>query len=348
MIEGLLLAWRIVGASSLSLAGWVGVELSHFRAAGRERPFSFIGPDCRFLAHIQSSPGFTAQLELGWQPDDGVAHLLEGLNQGWVGWRLRGWDIRVGLLEVPFGAQDESRNSLFSRLVTRPYELSEIVPLPWTDLGMAADGAIETPIGTMLFSFMASNGLVMGPTIRESRPVWGQPDNNSDKALTGRLGVTLPGGAQVGISGHFGARDLHNRKKLGMWGLDGAVRGKGFEVSGEYAAALIDTELGALRSIEVAAEYFTQQSSMPKAGVGGWAYGWHFMAGRWWGGKALTVTRFDRLRYVDYSRALDRAEDRLALGVNFYPQPLQVVKVEFDFFIDLTPIGFHCEVGVGF
>jgi hypothetical protein len=333
-----------LAASGLVTAGWVGMEFS--RLADRDSSPSFIGPECGLLAHIQGFPGFTAQLELGYQPDDGVSH-LGGLDQAWLGWGLTRWDVRAGLLRVPFGAEDESRHPLFSRLVTRPYALSEVVPLPWTNLGVATNGTIKVPFGTLSSSFMVSNGLVMGRTIRESRPILGEPDNNSNKALTGRLGFSLPLDAQFGISGHFGARDPNDRKNLALGGLDGTIKVGGFELRGEYAGALLDTELGVLKAIQFTAASFIPHIPMPDAKVGGWAYGWHLQAGRWWGERTFLLTRLDRLRYVDYTRSLERSWDRIALGMDFYPQPLLVLKTEFDF-ISLEPNGFHLEVGVGF
>lgn len=64
-------------------------------------------------------------------------------------------------------------------------------------------------------------------------------DNNSNKAVFGRLGFSPFPGLQLGVSAHVGDYDANNQKKLALIGADALYRYKKFSFLGEYANAML-------------------------------------------------------------------------------------------------------------
>ena len=136
------------------------------------------------------------------------------LEQAWIGFRGGAFlNIKVGAFLVPFGILNQIHRPIELKLIDLPLSHENIVPVPWTDIGVL----IEGNYGVLSYSFYLANGLGESRNIRESRQF---RDNNKDKARGGRLGFSLGKGLKIGFSQYNGAYNSENNLKLNLRGID--------------------------------------------------------------------------------------------------------------------------------
>ncbi|MCP2604910.1 porin [Candidatus Aminicenantes bacterium AH-873-B07] len=144
--------------------------------------------------------------------EEALSHLY--LEQAWVGFRAGSFlNIKIGAFLVPFGKLNQIHRPIELKLIDLPFSQEDIIPVPWTDIGILIDGSY----GIISYAAYLGNGLGEGENIREGRQF---KDNNKDKARGGRLIFSLGKGLKVGFSQYNGAYNSENNLKLNLRGID--------------------------------------------------------------------------------------------------------------------------------
>ena len=173
--------------------------------------------------------GFDFSLEARFRGVDKV-----DLEQAWVGFvGSQAFHLRLGLYLVPFGKYNQVNRPNQTILASDPFHIGGIFPVSWRDLGAVIEGR------TRLFNYAAyiGNGLREGETIGTGQQF---ADNNADKALGGRLGVSLSQQIELGASFYRGKFDDAGRRSLVLKGADFSWATSDFYFLAEYTQAEID------------------------------------------------------------------------------------------------------------
>lgn len=157
--------------------------------------------------------------------------------------------LRAGIILMPLGRLNVNHDAPSLELTDRPLVNTYIIPSTWWEAGAGLTGRIG--LGSVLLSYelYAVNGLTSaiadGNGLRDARGSVLQ-DNNSDKALTGRLAAYYyrPRGrwvptVEAGLSGYTGEYD-RQKHRVHLIAGDLLVRNAYLEFAGEYVRAFID------------------------------------------------------------------------------------------------------------
>jgi|JI9StandDraft_1071089.scaffolds.fasta_scaffold25542_3 hypothetical protein len=156
--------------------------------------------------------------------------------------------VRVGRFLVPIGRFNDTLHPSFRwPQVSRPLMFRDVVPAVWSEVGAQVRGHVDRGATRLDYAAYAVNGLgVHDPAaapaefIRSLRE--NTVDNNLDKGVGGRLGLTLRKGefgeAVVGASAYSGAID--DARRLTIVDVDAAIKLGALVVSGEAAQTLVD------------------------------------------------------------------------------------------------------------
>mgnify|MGYP002146473556 CR=1 FL=1 len=157
--------------------------------------------------------------------------------------------LRAGIILMPLGRLNVNHDAPSLELTDRPLVNTYIIPSTWWEAGAGLTGRIG--LGSVLLSYelYAVNGLTSaisdGNGLRDARGSVLQ-DNNSDKALTGRLAAYYyrPRGrwtptVEAGLSGYTGEYD-RQKHRVHLVAGDLLVRNAYLEFAGEYVRAFID------------------------------------------------------------------------------------------------------------
>jgi hypothetical protein len=258
----------------------------------------------------------------------------------------RAFNVKAGALLMPFGRYNYAHDSPLQDLTDRPYVATFIVPTTWTEAGVGAFGGVQ--MGDVLFDYdvVVTNGLDQGFSttpgggMRDSRSSF-RADNNDQKQIAGRVGVTpdvgFLDGLSFGASGLWGTYDDLGTQDVSMFGFDLFVKKGPFELLGEAVWANLD-----------------RTPTLATAGVPGGLDGWylegrfHFFPESWRGAtsffgdestftlvfRAEAVDTDDSATAIDFAARGDAFRDdarRYTIGLNFRPSERTVIKFEYQF-----------------
>lgn len=261
------------------------------------------------------------------------------------------FNFKAGALLVPFNRFNLLHDSPLQDLTDRPLVDRRIIPTTWAEAGVGAFGAVHWEWGSLDYDVILVNGLTDGISgsggTRGARGSY-RKDNNDDKMVIGRIGLTLDvpflDVLNVGGSIAHGKYDDANQHRLTLFGFDVTVKKGPFEIVGEYAKLNISRGM-----------------AERMAGVPGGMEGWyvearyHFFPDSWRGASPLfgdqstftLVVRYGEAdtdeggTAVDFASRGDAYRDdrrRLTLGFNFRPVESTVVKFEYQIFFEPSGI----------
>lgn len=231
------------------------------------------------------------------------------VDQAYLEWAPKDWlTLTAGRYYSPFGIERFVWYPPTNALVSRPEPLRQIVPGNFYANGLMLSGNLGAEArARFTYEVSLANGL--GADADTSRRGSRQNrDNNSDKALTARLGFSPNTHLEFGASHHSQDYDDSDRLGLEFTGIDVAARWSGWEFRGEYVDATIETELEDTLGEVLRGADFEQDGWY---GQLGYTYDWF----RIWLPSLTLVTRFDS---VDLDAASRGAGDRdlWSLGLN--------------------------------
>lgn len=227
------------------------------------------------------------------------------------------FNFRGGVILSPLGRLNLLHDSPLNDLTERPRVNTQIMPSTLSESGMGFFGSFypsEASVGT--YELYLVNGFNAGVVnkngqlrIRSGRGSKKQ-DNNNDKALVGRLGISPRLGLGLGASFHSGKYDAPGANRLSILGLDAKFTHGPAELQGEYAYA---TASGV--SID-------QQGAYAQTNF-------HFAQDKFLPGSILTaVIRWD---WVDFDKNQTGDSDYgLTAGLNFRPVEDAVFKLDYN------------------
>lgn len=262
------------------------------------------------------------------------------------------FNFKVGSLLIPFNRFNYEHDAPLQDLTDRPLVNRRIVPTTWNDAGIGIYGAFHPDFATIDYDIVLVNGFTERINAvdgtRNARASF-RRDNNDNKTVAGRIGVSLDVGfldnLSFGASAMLGKYDDENQKMATMLGLDWRLRKGPFEVLGEYAKLNLERgpgEIGATPPVP--------------GGMDGW-----YLEARYrffpesWRGDGLfgqkssftLVTRYDSVdsdtagTAVDFASRGDAYRDdrrRITFGLNFRPTQQTVVKLEYQWLVEPSGI----------
>ncbi len=255
--------------------------------------------------------------------------------------------LRAGILLMPLGRLNVNHDAPSLELTDRPLMHQFIIPTTWWEMGAGLTGRVQSGPILLAYELYAVNGLTSaiadGPGLRNARGSVLE-DNNSDKALTGRLSASYfrPRGRftpsfEFGISGYSGEYD-RSHHRVNIVAADWLLRNSYLEFTGEYARVFIasgfdDDYLSSTRQAiptDMQGFYIEVRGRLPLRLLGMKRR----VLPRWLGETSLLLA----LRYeeVDTDMAVINANDRrrLSLGLNLRLSAAFVFKHELQWTVD--------------
>lgn len=160
------------------------------------------------------------------------------IEQAWADYKISdALSLRGGVVLIPFGIVNVLHDSDVRETTTRPLMASAIVPSTWMDTGAGLHGVVF-PTEELQLSYEAyvtngiNNKISAASGIRNARPSM-KDDNNGNKAVSGRVGISPFLGLEVGLSGYRGNYD--ETRAMTMAGADISWTAGPVELIGEYA-----------------------------------------------------------------------------------------------------------------
>lgn len=266
------------------------------------------------------------------------------VEQGWVEYALNKYfNLRAGVILVPFGKFNLQHFDPFQELTDRPLAMRRVVPVTWAEAGAGITGQAflgdklarslfpELNINYQIFSVNGLTNAITDTGLREASGAFGS-DNNNNKAIVGRLGISPFSGTEIGLSGYGGTYDNSGHEIKGF-DTDLAVTKGPFDLIGEYALFVLNDN--GLESDNV--------TTVPKSLRGGYIQAnyrfWFSRLNKTFLGRGFehptftAVLRYDRARIADDSDAGsgDNKESRWTIGLNYRPVQTYVYKLEYQF-----------------
>ncbi|MDA2915247.1 hypothetical protein MYX64_00085 [Nitrospinae bacterium AH_259_B05_G02_I21] len=161
------------------------------------------------------------------------------VEQAYMDFLIADWiNVRAGALLMPFGRFNLLHDDNLRDLSDRPLVARRVIPTTWTDAGVGFFGEF-TPTESSLVNYevYVTNGLTQflsSRGLRDARPSF-RTDNNNNKTVVGRMGISPWPGQEVGVSGYFGKFDDQGDHALSGVAGDWTVRVGPLELIGEYA-----------------------------------------------------------------------------------------------------------------
>lgn len=225
--------------------------------------------------------------------------------------------FRMGKFKYPLGIERFVEAAPLNKLVDRPLPSIRIIPGTYSDIGGMFYGSIPLPNNTTVkYEFAMTNGLE-GPESEDVQQLW---DNNSNKAIGGRLGYEFLQGLEIGGSYSRGKYDEDNQLDIDFLGADIQFKKGNLEVRGEYITSRVEqkeADGGDFRRNG----YYLQTS---------YKYPLNLNYVRYLEG----VLRFDS---ADPNRNITDGNeaDRVAIGMNYFPT--NHVELKFEYEIENEP-----------
>jgi len=236
---------------------------------------------------------------------------------------------RGGVILSPLGAFNLLHDSPLNDLTSRPIVSRQIVPTTLSESGMGLHGQLyPTELSVLSYEIYMVNGFNQGILktlsvtdstdavqlrIRGGRGSQ-KSDNNEDKAVVGRIGLSPLLGLQVGASVHSGLYDDANLHRLTIVDIDARINTGPLELHAEVARAHAELP-----------EDLTDTAQNQLGGYG--QVNFHLFHDLFLPGAVFTLAA--RVDYVDFDT--DREGDVVrggVLGVNFRPVEDTVFKLD--------------------
>jgi hypothetical protein len=295
-------------------------------------------------SHISEriSTATEVEFEFGGSPlkRDGVLGAGEVLLEfSVVDLEIARWLIfRAGVILVPVGVYNLRHDAPAQELPERPIAYTTVVPTTWFESGAGFLGEVDLGGMVVGYELYAVNGLdARILDVQGFRAARGShlEDNNSDKAITGRVFVSPSLGLEMGVSGYTGAYDDQGRR-ANLVNADLFWRLGRVDLTGEVVRAFIDP--GFVQGFSADSPANTR-SRVP-TGMSGFYAQVNYRFGieplfrlfppEWRDGHFTATVRYEEKDTdTDFVTAGDAA--RLTLGLNFRPLPPYVLKQSFHF-----------------
>ncbi len=268
------------------------------------------------------------------------------VEQGWLEYYVSDFfKPRFGVVLVPFGRFNLESFDVLQELTDRPIVVRRVVPTAWPEGGAGFTG--QASLGERLswaglkdlnlnYQAFFVNGLTSVFTDRGLRDASGAfgGDNNNNKAVVGRLGISPWTHQEVGLSGYRGAYDTAGHNITGF-DVDWHFEKGPFELVGEWASFGLQngfetTSGGDLTTIAVPPDMSGVYTEL--------RYHFWFDAlnqtflGRGFKDPTFTLAgRYDHVNIADDGDADfgDNIERRWTIGINYRPVKTWVFKFEY-------------------
>lgn len=327
---------KLTGAT---VGGYITEGLENFEGATRtfdnQRFIVFVGRELNDRIRFYSEIEFEQLASIEADPAESRGGALE-VEQAWFDYGINeALTLRFGDVLVPFGQFNLHHDDPLQELVDRPLVDRRVIPSTWTETGLGAWGewnpAEDLRVRYEAYAVNGLNSSISASTggLRDARGSFGS-DNNSDKALVGRVSVSPGPWLDVGLAGYTGDYDTDNHR-LNGGALDWVIKHGPAELVGE--AARFDPQAG----------FNGSGSAVPDHLWGAYVEGRY----HWWPawlsntflGRGFAHPRFtSTLRYdhavIDQrSTAADAgtfSSDRATLGLNYRPIEDFVLKLDYE------------------
>ncbi|RAP26624.1 hypothetical protein DID74_01765 [Candidatus Marinamargulisbacteria bacterium SCGC AG-333-B06] len=249
--------------------------------------------------------------------NDGVIKI----EQAWVDYQINELITqRTGIIVVPFGRVNVLHDSDVRDATQRPLYAKYIVPSTWMDTGAGIHG--NASFGDIDINYQAyvinglNEGIASANGVRNARPSY-KTDNNGDKAIVGRVGVSPLLGLELGGSIYNGKYSNSGTDGLLMVGGDAFYKMGRYEAIAEAAIVNID-EKGSIPQ-RMRGGYLELRAHVLQEQLRDWIPSL----------RSPVITLFGRAGYVDTDRANEYVTNRLMVGFNFRPTETAAYKFEY-------------------
>lgn len=236
-----------------------------------------------------------------------------GLIQAWAGFNPADYlHIRMGLYLIPFGVYNREHRAHQSMLIRPPLVVDYVMPERWRDIGVLLEGNYRS----IVYAVYTGNGLAEEDFLFNGLQF---TDNNSNKALGGRIGLSLSQRFQVAYSHYRGKYDRTDDRSLSMQGGDLSWISETFALRSEYIRARFENPEGYSKG-EIDGYYvsfsFTLWGIRPLVGYQGLEYKDDYHGNGFSPGKAGEGVTLSQSRWV--------------LGAIYFPAENVLIKLEYD------------------
>ena len=326
---------KLTGAT---VGGYATEQFENFESRTRtfnnQRFVVFVGRELNDRIRFYSEIEFEQLASIEADSADSRGGALE-VEQAWFDYGVNdALNLRFGDVLVPFGQFNLHHDDPLQELVDRPIVDRRIIPSTWTETGLGAYGEL-TPWGDarLRYETYAVNGVnnKISPTtggLRDAPGSFGS-DNNSDKALVGRLSLSPGPWLDAGLAGYTGKYDSAHR--INGAAIDWTIKHHACELLGE--AALFDLQRGFTDSGQVVPHRLWGTY------VEGRYHFWpswlsHTFFGQGFKHPRLTGTlRYDHAAIDQFSTVANAGtftSDRLTFGLNYRPIEDFVLKFDYE------------------
>jgi hypothetical protein len=317
-------------------------------------------------------PGLTFQIELefehGSRVNKGANDGEIGVEQAWMNLSLGGGlSLRGGALLMPFGYTNLHHDSHIRDFSLRPQVSSVLVPTTWTESGVGFKGDINMGLANRLeYYAYAVQGLTsdikLDKGVRDARKSL-KADNNNNKAGVFRLAYVSGGGSDhdAGTSassiaaswyrGEYSDDGATSRRSLTMFGIDGRWVSGPLAVTAEYVTVGTDGGLNPGSNpiprdmggfyVHVTYSFFPEFLRN----------GLFDNNGQWKQSAFALLFRYENVLIEDPVGSADNDKNHAVIGINWRPDPMFVIKLEFTH-TDADGVqnldGFVASIAVGF
>ena len=224
---------------------------------------------------------------------------------------------RVGKFKYPLGIERFVEDGPFDKLVDRPLPSIRIIPGTYSDIGGMFYGTIPLPWDTNIkYEIAVTNGLA-GPDPVDVQQLW---DNNSNKAIGGRLGYECLPGLEIGGSYSRQKYDEDNKLNINFLGADIQFKRGNLEVRSEYITSSVDRKTIDGGVFDRNGYYIQTAYKYP--------FNLNYVK------SVEGVVRFDFLDTHQYV-ANGEETNRIAIGMNYFP--VEHVEIKFEYEIEDEP-----------
>ena len=187
-------------------------------------------------------PNLLAYLEVEYEHSGDVVEI----DQAYASWRINPrFNLDAGRFYTPFGIERFVQFSPANALVSRPGVMRQIIPGNFYANGVKSWGILGASDSSSRWTYDVAISDGLGDEALESRRSSRQTrDNNSNRALTGRLSYTFWPYLEIGSSYHTQRYSTVGDLDIDFFGLDVSGRWRGFDFRAEWVEADVDTAGG--------------------------------------------------------------------------------------------------------
>lgn len=244
--EARLLPSRSVAGGSYGLAksgvsthGFINLEYldsGDDGARGGVSHFDLHHANVFFGARLRDN--LAAHLEIEYEHAGDVVEI----DQAYVSWQVNeGLSLEAGRFYTPFGIERFTWYAPTNELVSRPSAFRDIVPGNFYATGLRASGVFDGADGQpqVTYEVAVTDGLGAS-AVTDPRGARQTRDNNSSRALSGRVSFVGYPWWEAGVSYHTQTYDDASQLGLDFLGVDFSGRYRGFELRGEWLESVAE------------------------------------------------------------------------------------------------------------